>query len=484
MKTLKKSGKMRRLQRKAHLSNSVGNIENLVDEVSFYCFFSDLELKQEDKTIVFRPNQPKIFDNAYQIHKCLKISIEKNEFTLLQLPCPYDYNFKEHLFLNQDEEPICLEAYSEQGKYFCDFLYQSLHQTLQREIEKVFKETREDVSKLRKSLHENLNKLNSTGLLDFIKDDLILFLKNATERHLIAIRATAILHNDNYQDIKKLLWPKIHKTLPPNKKDKIYELISDYEKQLEFNCLFPRKYALSSIVEELLQNCSYNKAYNLIEGHTNAYPALFYVKSLFGGIESFSWENENFHLKDLDIKNQLSVKHNDFQQVIEDVDTFCHIARKLSKAEKYLQIENFSAAVVAIQKFMEAYLDAVGATQRGIGKKMKHAKNDTTRMSIHIHKTIIDSFSIAFDKKLLPRLEKAYEPINLVRNNLEHADIGVDTSVFSKKLSYLTEEHLSSDYDSNLFQKWSTLFGLPSKNIFDQLNSRVLTLLTNPDFKL
>jgi hypothetical protein len=54
--------------------------------------------------------------------------------------------------------------------------------------------------------------------------------------------------------------------------------------------------------------------------------------------------------------------------------------------------------------------------------------------------------------------------------------------MWNDKFIYL-HTTLSNETQSNFLNFWYAKFGLPKKNIFDQINERIIELLDNPDFE-
>lgn len=385
------------------------------------------------------------------------------------------------------------------GKANLEFIELTLGRRFADGVDEVVKDTKKRIFELLEEKQRvELEGLTEDKFIDFVKDYFFLFLKDMTTLPLIAVRATVVLDSNSFRDLKGFVCDNLSVT-SDDRQEKIRSDLAKYEQTLANNGIFPKKYYLSDLVNEWLRGFKYQTA--LSEWKSASFSpevnSLFkYVYNLFvNPIDCDVWEDDVELLSPINVKDTLKKGYETFKDVISDEKHYLEIKRILSKAQIHLMSSDYSNFTGDLQKFMEAYLKAIGAAEKRkgdkmipinrIGDKMKLAFRLFEKSSNEVNKAILNSFDVCFDGSedaKIKQINASYLPIKHLRNELFHGDKGQNEKTFKEKLKYLIEEELGKEEYTGHFLKYLGWFQMPNTNVFEQINKRIITILQKPDF--
>ncbi|MCB0650820.1 MAG: hypothetical protein KDC85_06055 [Saprospiraceae bacterium] len=489
---------MRKLERQQCYFGYTEGVENLLKNLTAYCFVSDIIASNR---ILYFKNGKHNYENAFLIDEKLNNTLKSRHYNEEEIlffldSCDLKENF---FYLETESNCIEIKSLTQKGRYSLDFIYNSLHAEFGDAINEAYNSTKNNLYLLIQ-LKDRINKevLTPQSYLDFVKDDFINFLKDTVSSSLLAVRSTYIKTSDSYKILKNFVLE--NSNIVDEERSKIIKnKIHEFDLIINNNYLLPKMFFLFNAIEELLNEYNYARASDKLKeyGQLILSSSLTYAKELYENTTNFNWTHRHFLIEPLKIEEQLLKSYKKFEGVIiKDEETFLGLMRLLSKAQlDLIYTRNYANAIVNIQKFMEAYLKAIGADKDvnkkgvpfGIQKikdKIKKALDDQEKLKNELHRKIIDTFSICFDEEEKGELKKIcteYLPINHPRNEQIHDDLNKNELYFKKHLSYLDEVQLGYEENTKIFYKWIEWFELPSTNIFNQINNRIKELLSKPD---
>lgn len=478
---------MRKIERNKNFLTFTDGFDAELAGLSPFCFISDFPTPERDHYFFKGVHR---YENAYLIHKELKDALEENKFReedILFFQSNIDLN--EYFFYIETEFPVVtIESLTARGRYTLDFI----NSTLKNQFSDTINETLDSVKEKLKALVEEKEKLISLtlteqGYVDFFKNSFKVFLKDVTSSPFIIVQSTFILFSENYNEVKDFIFGNLNFTNSARVK-RIKTDIEELESIMTSNMVLPRKRYLQSIVETDIKNYEYLSAKKKLEesgGPQEVVSILNYAQLLFDNPDQFDWRMKTALLESIDIRTTLLNGFDQFEYIGNE-EIFMEIKRKISKAQIFLEKGDYSNFVSALQKFMEDYCRTIGATARRIKNMRRQALNLCGEdCDDDLKRSIVNSIAVCFDESetdaVIKRINPDYLPLNHPRNDLQHEDIGLSHEGFTKKLGYIIEEELGDEENTGHFKKYLAWFQMPEVNVFDQINQRVMELLSKPD---
>lgn len=485
---------MRRIERKEDYFGLTAGFNKAVSDISPYCFISDIN--SVGRELHFANKKVK-YENAYLIDKALKSALDGGKYDEQKVLIIQEEKLKQKcvFYMNYESRSVAIGSHTKEGIYILDFINSTLVNTFSNAVNEAYCETKIQISDLYEKVKELEINPQTEGYKKFVKDEYFLFLKNAISLPLIVVRATYILNCSNYSYIKDFIIDNLC-IVGESTSCKIKSKIDYYEKELNRNKVLFDRNQLFREMEGHLRGYSYELAGEKWKegiGPIEAYPLINYAKLLFDNNSEFNWEMNFPLLNTSQIKEDLLLGFDKFKPFIgdDDVKSYLEIKRKLSKAQIFFFKKDLSNFVATLQKFMEAYLSAIGADKK-INNKGNEKKLNTIREKVNnaicnnndaesINSTILKLFDISFGQNSeLMSINKDFEFLNYIRNDFQHDDIGLSINDLNTKLGYLMDEELGAEEHTGLFQKYLTWFCMPEVNIFDQINIRIIQILKKP----
>ncbi len=489
---------MRKIERDRNYITFIDGFDKQLEVLSPYCFISDFPASERDHYFFKGVRR---YENTYLIHKELKDALEEQRFSEEDILFFHSgINLNEYFFYIETEFSIVtIESLTVKGRYSMDFINLALKNQFSDAVNKTLRSAKDKL----KALVEEKDKLVASTLteqefIDFFKTSFKVFLKDVTSSPFIIVQSTFILFSENYKEVKDFVLGNLNLTSSDRIK-RIKTDIEELESILKSNMVLPGKRYFQSIVEADINNYEYISAKKKLEdsgGPQEIVAILSYAQLLFNNPDQFDWNMKIALLESIDLRATLLNGFDRFEH-LEDEKVFMEVKRKLSKAEIFLNKGDYSNFVGALQKFMEAYLEAIGANKK-INTKNEEVKltriSDKMKQALYLcqnnnqgllNPQILESFAICFDENktdaIIKRINPDYIPLNHPRNGFQHADIGLSYEGFTKKLGYIVEEELGEEENTGHFKKYLEWFQMPEKNVFNQINQRVMELLSKPD---
>ena len=502
---------MRRLDRNSHIGMS-GDFFEILKEISPYCFISDIETNTE----LYYTNNLQIFNNAYLIADDIVKALRNNELSesdILFFDTKFDLK-KKLIYFDRDINRIG-SSYDKVDALIRDLFEKRLKRTFSDAVENAVKETTKELLDLLliKETLETKPLIENNDYIRFVKK-FETFLIETQKKPLLSIRSTILLNTDSSEEIIEFIEKNIC-IADSSKQEKINNILNEYKNLIKNNSLLPNKRYFQKILEKTIKSYDYNisniENKDLIPEEIIG--ILQYANILWHNPSNqnkskarkndFNWTISPIQLGDQFAKKILESGFHRFENFFcgssleENKDLFLELKRKICKAECFLKNEDYSNFVGQVQKFLEGYIYAIGGNINpdnnsritSIKDKILNIENKILRIKqnelsiteFNFYKTVIDSVIISFNKDKLAEINSEYINIDSERNDFQHADIGTNKHLFNKYLNYLINEDLANDNKTGLFYKWKIFFEIPSENIFDQLNSKVLEFIKNPD---
>jgi hypothetical protein len=489
---------MRVLNRDRSFWGFTNGFESYLNRISNYCFVTDMvPLSRE----IYFYNNCQTYDNAYLVDSKIKQAIEKGvvtEDTIL----PFEPEFsliKYFFYLDKGVTSQSLESLTNMGVKYLDFvnkIYKNkfsdcIHEACV-ETETRLKDIKEYTDKL------SLQKVTPEEYVSTVKT-LFIFYKDMIDSPLLCVRASVILYNDDYVDIKEFIHANLN-LVTKEKQSRIVKEIEGYEVRIKKNKALPGRYYLVRQFEGYLRSYSYGELIKNMEEDDfpeELYHVIRYLDALFTAPKDEpKWELNSKIIQSFNVKNVLEVEYENFEDIIRKETDFLDLKLILSKAQLYLVKSDYSNFVGTFQKFLEKYLDLIGAshaTKKNGGTKRINNINDKVKRALELYHDnqneinvrLIQLIRVCFDdsnESAIKRISDKYVPVNHPRNDFQHGDRGLNKLLFLEKLGYLINEDFGEEEYSGIFKKFLSIFGLPEENIFDQLNNRVISLLKKPNF--
>lgn len=489
---------MRVLNRDTSFLGFTNGFESYLNRISNYCFVTDM--MPQSREIYFYNNR-QTYDNAYLVDSKIKQAIEEGvvtEDTIL----PFEPEFsliKYFFYLDKRVASQSLESLTNMGVKYLDFVNKIYKNKFSDYIHEACVETETRLKDIKEYTDKlSLQKVTPEEYVSTVKT-LFIFYKDMIDSPLLCVRASVILYDDDYADIKEFIHANLN-LVTKEKQSRIVKEIEGYEVRIKKNKALPGRYYLVRQFEGYLRSYSYGELIKNMEEDDfpeELYHVIRYLDTLFTAPKDEpKWELNSAIIKSSEVRNILKERHETFEDIIETETDFLDLKIILSKAQLFLKKHDYSNFVATFQKFMEKYLELIGAN-RGIKKNGEEKNisqiNEKVKKALELYHDnqnkinvrVIQLIQVCFDNKedsAIKKISEKYVPVNYPRNDFQHGDFGLNKHFFLEKLGYLVNEDFGEEEYSGIFKKFLSIFCLPEENIFDQLNNRVISLLKKPNF--
>lgn len=461
--------------------------DNYLSRISNFCFVTDMKAKVRE---IYFVNNRHTYEHAYMIDSRIKQALENRTVTekIILTFNPEFSPLKCFLYLDKKVSIQSLESLTKIGANFLDFISRTYKNEFSNSMHNACVETEERLNHLKKEVDGlSLKQVRSEEYICFVKK-LFLFYKDMIGSPLFCVRASIILYSDDYIDIKEYVRTNLN-LITKDKRNKINRRIEEYEVQINKNKVLPSKHFLPNEFARDLESYNYSKLEQTVKEEDfpkEIYHLFSYLRILFTNYKDDpKWELSSKLIQQLGVKKALKAGYAKFADFIENENDFLDLKLVLSKSQLYLMLRDYSNFVGTLQKFMENYLDMLGANQTRIKEKVKRAIELSNRTPSKINLKVVQLIATCFDDRsdsAIKKISNRYDPINYLRNDFQHGDSGINEHEFHEKLGYLTKEEFGEEEYSGIFEKFIFIFCLPEKNVFDQINGKVISLLKKPDF--
>lgn len=479
------------------LDETIGHsIKSLLSQSSNYqCFLSEKRSDDLRDLSVFYPDASSNLSDAYLLHNKFLVDShslkEDTKFNELFDPCNDTYCQKQFFFIRTEiregNEIYTIGFLNDRARNTINFISKVVDESKfsQEYIHKPFLDTKKNLQEISELIEKEES--FKQGVKRFRG-----FIEQILNVDFSSIRSTALSYHDLTQDIIK----KIEESnfLESEKKEMLLENISKFMDKHRKQSILPNKFYLRNKISDLItiSNFNYSSVIEILKKEEVVNDSLKITEiankkfnpdddNALTNLESQIWQ-----FYELQLESNFST----FSDLINKSD-FIHTCFLLSKAQKYIDLENYTEGINYLNRFIESYLNGLitknGSRERdkkepipkrikiieGINRNIAEITN-SFRKCIKVENNA-DFFNLTNSSN--------YYSINIRRNKKLHSeDLGISQDMWNDKFIYL-HTTLSNETQSNFLNFWYAKFGLPKKNIFDQINERIIELLDNPDFE-
>lgn len=438
------------------------------------CFLSDIILNIFDETVFFENNIKK-YSNGFLLKKDAANYLNGNPFNKSEIVDPFIDNPKLHLYLRTEATGIALVGITEKGRNTVSLInsYVGKPNEFVLKIQDIYSKI---LAELQEIKEDNIENANSKDDFKLGINRLWRMLTVAKKSDLTAVRMTALLYHEDYSEIKEII--ETTEYLKKNERSEILKKIFALEYQMYKDAkLSTKKNEIKNKIKNAIKKLNYREALELAtheELSSKITSWLNYAQRLANNEDNSDslYIGDYFSL----LKNDVLKARPKFLSLNSNETKYGKLIRHLSVGQKHLELNNRQKFISSICYFFEYYCFHFATRMRGGGmkSKLREAKRNANAN--------IDDLISTFDHAVNANSTNPnWIALDKERNLIAHEGKSISENSFNIGFEYLYKSVPGFEDSSNLVHKWFEIFELPEVNIFDQLNNKILDILSNPD---